>query len=57
MFGPKGKTINVILLRGRERPRLQSKDGWTTYGMEMRTDIVVGAAAMAWEAVYRNDGT
>lgn len=56
LLGPKGRTVVVRFLDGRETPELWTKEGWTVDGVEMKARIGVVAYAVDWRAMYFNYG-
>lgn len=54
--GPKGKTVKLFFLNGVRTPYLETKDGWTTDGVEFKTRIDAGAKAVSWKALVVNAG-
>jgi len=57
LFGPKGKTVTVFFLNGVQAPYLETKQGWNVDGVEYKVRIDVGAKAMDWRGVFKNNGT
>jgi len=56
LAGPKGKTVVLYFLDGKQTPTLESRDGWTVDGVEYKVRIDVGAKAVTWKALYKNPG-
>ncbi len=56
LAGPKGKTVVVFFLDGIQAPYMETKQGWTVDGVEYKVRIDVGAKAMDWRGLYRNEG-
>lgn len=54
--GPKGMTVKVFFLNGVQTPYLETREGWTIDGVEMKVRIDAGAKAMDWRALYKNPG-
>jgi hypothetical protein len=53
----KGKTVKVFFLNGNKTPFLDTKQGWSTDGVEFKVRIDVGAKAMGWKGLYKNPGS
>jgi ATP-dependent protease ClpP protease subunit len=49
-------TIEVAYLDGVQTPVLETMDGWTIDGVEMKVRIDAGVKALAWEGLYKNPG-
>lgn len=56
LLGPKGKTVVVRFLDGRETPDLWSRDGWRVDGIEYKARVGVVAYARDYRAMYKNEG-
>jgi len=52
----KGKTIKIYFLNGVQTPYLESRDGWTTDGVEWKVRIDAAAAAVDYRGLFRNAG-
>lgn len=52
----KGKTVKVFFLNGNKIPFLDTKQGWSTDGVEFKVRIDCGAKAMSWKGLYKNAG-
>ena len=46
----------MAYLSGQEGPRVDSKEGWGTLGMEFRLVWAIGAAFQGYQGWYRNPG-
>ena len=49
-------TIEVAFLNGNQMPSLESRDGWTVDGIEYKTRLECGVAALGYKALVRNAG-
>lgn len=56
LAGPKGKTVKVVFLNGQQSPFVEMKDGWNPDGVEYKVRIDVGAYAVDYRGMYRNEG-
>ena len=54
--GPKGKTVTIFFLDGKQAPTLEQKEGWHVDGVEFKVRIEAGAKAISWKALYKNPG-
>lgn len=54
--GPKGKTVTIFFLDGKQAPALEQKKGWAVDGVEFKVRIEAGAKAISWKALYKNPG-
>ncbi|MCP4747985.1 MAG: hypothetical protein GY874_17885 [Desulfobacteraceae bacterium] len=52
----RGKTIKVFFLNGVQKPYVEQTKGWSVDGVEYKVRIDVGAKAMDWRGLQRNDG-
>lgn len=52
----KGRTVRVYFLNGVQAPYLESRDGWTTDGVEWKVRIDAAAAAVDYRGLFRNTG-
>jgi len=52
----KGQTVKVFFLNGNKTPYMETKQGWSKDGVEMKVRIDVGAKAMAWKGLVKNPG-
>jgi ATP-dependent protease ClpP protease subunit/phage major head subunit gpT-like protein len=50
------EAVSYAYLGGRSGPDLQSRDGWTTLGLELRAVHDFGAGATGFRGVYKNAG-
>jgi hypothetical protein len=50
------EALSFAYLGGQTGPELQSRDGWTTLGVEMRAVLDFGAGATGFRGVYKNAG-
>lgn len=49
-------TIEIAFLDGNQQPRIESKEGWTVDGMEMRVAMDAGAAPLDYRTAVYNAG-
>lgn len=56
MTGPKGKTVKVYFLNGVKKPYLETKQGWSTDGVDFKVRIDAAAKAVNYRAVVKNLG-
>ena len=56
LAGPKGKTVTIFFLDGKQTPTLETKQGFDVDGIEYKVRIEAGAKAMSWKALYKNPG-
>jgi len=54
--GPKGKTIIVYFLNGQKTPYMETKNGWSVDGVEMKVRIDAAAKARDWKGLVKNAG-
>jgi hypothetical protein len=57
LAGPKGKTVKLWFLNGQRTPYMDTKQGWTVDGIEMKIRIDVTAAPVDYRALYLNPDT
>jgi phage major head subunit gpT-like protein len=56
LAGAKGKTVKVFFLAGREKPYIETQQGWESDGIEFKVRIDVCAKAIDWRALFKNPG-
>lgn len=56
LAGPKGKTVTVFFLGGKQTPYLETRQGWSVDGAEFKVRIDAGAKALDWKALVKNAG-
>ncbi|MGE0919446.1 prohead protease/major capsid protein fusion protein [Trichlorobacter lovleyi] len=56
LAGPKGKTVKVFFLNGQQGPYLETKQGWSTDGVEFKVRGDAAAKAVDWKAMIKNAG-
>jgi hypothetical protein len=56
LAGPKGKTVVVYFLNGNRTPYLETREGWTTDGVEFKTRIDAAAKAVDFRGLVKNPG-
>jgi len=57
LAGPKGKTVKMFFLDGKQTPYMENRPGFTVDGFESKVRIDAGAKAVHWAALYYNAGT
>ena len=56
LAGPKGKTVKVFFLNGKQAPWLDSREGWTIDGVEWKVRIEAVAGAVDYRGLVKNAG-
>lgn len=57
LAGPKGTSITVFFLKGSgQKPRLETKQGWTVDGIEYKVAIDAKPKAIDWRGLQNNPG-
>jgi len=56
LAGPKGKTVKVFFLGGNQAPYMETRQGWSTDGVEYKVRIDAAAKAIDWKALVKNAG-
>jgi len=56
LAGPKGKTVKVFFLGGNQAPYMETRQGWSTDGVEYKVRIDAAAKALDWKALVKNAG-
>lgn len=56
LAGPMGKTVNVYLLVGQDKPHIEQKEGWAVDGLEFKVRLDAAAKAVDWRALYKVPG-
>lgn len=49
-------TIEVAYLDGVDRPYMETRDGWSVDGVEMKVRLDAGVKALGWRGLYKNPG-
>lgn len=53
----KGKTVKLFTLDGVMTPKVETREGWVTDGIEFKGRITAAAKAVDWVGMYKDDGT
>jgi len=56
LAGRKGMTVKLFTMNGNMAPKLESRAGWATDGMEFKARVTAAAKAMDWVGLYKNAG-
>jgi hypothetical protein len=56
LAGRQGKTVTMFFLNGMRSPYLETRPGWNVDGVEYKVRIYAGAAAVAYQALWKNAG-
>lgn len=56
LAGPKGKTVTVFFLNGKQTPYVEQRDGWNVDGLQLKVRIDAAAKAVGWRGLVKNAG-
>ncbi len=56
LAGRRGMTVKLFTMNGNTAPKLESKAGWATDGMEFKCRVTAAAKAMDWVGLFKNNG-